>query len=358
MSYQVNMIPKQPRLTSPNLISIDAVDIAEEHLVIAKEQLRVQRDWHQERLAEKERECHQLFRLTKADADATYEWYKDRVAQRVEGTCLWFLKHDNYREWLEKDSGPLLVTADCGCGKSVLAKYLIDEGLPRSASICYYFFKDQDQNTVRQALCAILHQIFTSRPCLIEHAMAWFIRDGDNLVNSTASLWEVLQGVINDSRAESIIIVLDALDECAEQEIPNLVKNIERQFYRHASNRCRVKYLMTCRPYEQVISGFSKLFTAIPNIRIPGEEESEAISEEVSRVIEHRANHLSERYHLPPNLRVHLIERLRRPKNRTYLWVYLVFDYLETTGFKKTSKGIDHSIDVSQRVSTRHTTRY
>ncbi|KAF5704085.1 ankyrin repeat domain-containing protein [Fusarium globosum] len=122
--------------------------------------------------------------------DATYEWYKDRVEERVEDTCLWFLKHEHFQRWLKQDSGPLLVTADSGSGKSVLAKYQIDHGLRRSATICYFFFQDQDQNTVGQVLCALLHQLFSQKPSLIEHAMPQFRKDGQCLVNSTESLWK------------------------------------------------------------------------------------------------------------------------------------------------------------------------
>jgi hypothetical protein len=128
----------------------------------------------QQRLSENEKQCHQMFRLTASDKDVSYEWYKDRIEDRVEGTCQWFLNHDNFRHWLQQDSGPPLVSADPGCGKSVLAKYLVDHALPQSVPdvyICYFFFKDQVQNTARQALCALLHQLFSHNPLLIRHAM-------------------------------------------------------------------------------------------------------------------------------------------------------------------------------------------
>ncbi|KAK0761672.1 LOW QUALITY PROTEIN: hypothetical protein N5P37_005654, partial [Trichoderma harzianum] len=78
------------------------------HRDIAKEQLKSQKALVKERLSEKEQECHQLFRLTSNSKDTTYEWYKDRVEERVKDTCLWFLKHEHYQKWLEQESGPLL----------------------------------------------------------------------------------------------------------------------------------------------------------------------------------------------------------------------------------------------------------
>ncbi|UKZ49434.1 hypothetical protein TrVGV298_003681 [Trichoderma virens] len=291
-------------------------DIAKEQRDIATKHLQVQRDFAKERLSEKEEKCHQLFRLTTDGNGATYEWYKDH-------------------------SGLLLVSADPGCGKSVLAKYLVDHGLPQSATICYFFFKDQDQNTVRQALCALLHQLFSQKPHLIGHAMTEFRKDGHALINSTESLWKVLRNTTEDPQAGPIIIVLDALDECAESEFADLMRNMENQSH---SEHSRLRYLLTCRPYEQIISKFRSLLNAFPNIRIPGEEESEAISQEVNHVIKHRIRQLSEQKGLSTQVINYLENYLQEAPHRTYLWVYLIFDYLEKEDFKKTLKGVESSI--------------
>ncbi|KAL7903775.1 hypothetical protein GGI35DRAFT_291694 [Trichoderma velutinum] len=325
-------------------IAEDHRDIAKDHRDIARERLKSQKDLDKERQLKEEQECHQLFRLTSNSKDATYEWYKDRVEERVKDTCLWFLKHEHYQKWLEQESGPLLVTADPGCGKSVLAKYLIDHGLPRSATICYFFFKDQDQNTSRQALCALLHQLFSQKPPLIKHAMPQFRADGQGLIKSTDSLWKILRGAIKDAEAGPILIVLDALDECDESEFADLMRNMEIQFRSNYLGPSKLKYLLTCRPYEQITSKFHGLLKQFPNIRIPGEEESESISQEVNRVIMHRIKKLSEKKNFSTEIKSHLEKRLQETTHRTYLWVYLVFNYLEENVFKKTQKGIESII--------------
>lgn len=84
------------------------------------------------------------------------------------------ISHDFYTNWLGKNSGLLVVSADTGCGKSVLAKYLVDSRFRRNqelATIFYFFFQEQLQNTQKQALCALLHQLLIHRPCLIKHAL-------------------------------------------------------------------------------------------------------------------------------------------------------------------------------------------
>ncbi|KAL9471563.1 hypothetical protein ACSS6W_009504 [Trichoderma asperelloides] len=315
-------------------------EIAGEHLDVAKEHLKSQKDIANERLSEKERECHQLFRLTSNSKDTTYEWYKNRVEDRVKDTCRWFLTHEHYQRWLKQDSGPLLVTADPGCGKSVLAKHLVDRGLSQSqhtATICYFFFKDQDQNTSRQALCALLHQLFLQKPFLIKHAISQFHINGQSLVNSTASLWKILQDSIRDPEAGSIIVVLDALDECVESELADLLRNVENQFYSDCSSK--LKYLLTCRPYPHITSEIHAKFNSFPNIHIPGEEESEVIGQEINQVISYRVNQLS----LSSKVRSFLEEKLKETLHRTYLWVYLIFNRLKHD-FKKTLKGAEAAI--------------
>lgn len=308
---------------------------------IVQEQHQAQKDRAKERVSEKEKSCHQLFRLTTGDRDTTYEWYKDRVEERIEGTCMWFLCHEHFQAWLKQESGPLIVTADPGCGKSVLAKFLVDHGLSKSATICYFFFKDNDQNTIRQALCAVLHQVFSQKPYLIKHAMPQYEKDGRGLVNSNESLWKIFRAVIADFQGEPLIIVFDALDECMESECTGLMKNIERQFRTEELGNGKLKYLLTCRPYEQIVSKFHGLLSRFPNVHIPGEDESETIGQEVNLVISHRVNQLSEKKGLSLRIRTYLEKRLQEIPHRTYLWVYLVFDYLENETFKKTEKGVE-----------------
>lgn len=54
--------------------------------------------------------------------------------ERVEGTCEWFCNHETFSKWLQADAGLLLVSADPGCGKSTLARFLIEEVLPQQNS--------------------------------------------------------------------------------------------------------------------------------------------------------------------------------------------------------------------------------
>jgi hypothetical protein len=332
---------QKSRETMQQLLSLSnsRLRVEEAHMDISSEQLQVQRQIA--KMLSRDEKCHQLFRLTKDNKDESYEWYKNRVEDRVSGTCQWFLNHQNFRRWLEKDSGPLLVSADPGCGKSVLAKYLIDHGLPRSATTCYFFFKDQDQNTIKQAFCALLHQLFSQKPYLIRHAMPEYSKNGTGLVNITTSLWKILENAGKDAEAGPVIFVLDALDECLESDFRTLISMLKSQFQKHETQLGKMKFLLTSRPYDSIVYEFQELLEAFPYIRIPGEEESETISQEVNCVIRHQVNLLAKEKRLTAEIENHLEEKLLGIPHRTYLWVYLVFDYLKSQDFKKTKKGIE-----------------
>jgi hypothetical protein len=104
---------------------------------------------------------------------STYEQFKNINPDRVEQTCQWALSHPLYQRWRDNASNDLLwISADPGCGKSVLSKSLVDEELrgndANGSTICYFFFKDNDeQNNLATGLCALLHQLFEHQPHLL-----------------------------------------------------------------------------------------------------------------------------------------------------------------------------------------------
>ena len=94
-----------------------------------------------------------------------YESFKDDLnPERTPNTCEWFLQHAQYRQWHDSDHDDLLwLSADPGCGKSVLSKVLVDEGLAtgKCGLTLHFFFKDNaDQSSAATAMCALLHQLF------------------------------------------------------------------------------------------------------------------------------------------------------------------------------------------------------
>jgi hypothetical protein len=97
---------------------------------------------------------------------------------------------------------------------------------------------------------------------------------------------------------------------------------------------------MTSRPYEHVVSEFYSLSEAFPRIRIPREDASETINQELSCVIQYRVDQFAKDKGLSDEIKACLGNQLLQMEHRTYLWVYLVFDYLKDFRFKRTPKGL------------------
>ncbi|UKZ63696.1 uncharacterized protein TrAtP1_004921 [Trichoderma atroviride] len=127
-----------------------------------------------------------------------YEDRKDRNPPRVPGTCEWFTSHELFKEWERSDSSRLLwVSADPGCGKSVLVRHLVEYVLQttESRTVCYFFFKDDfpDQKTVVNALRCILRQLFIQKPLLFsDKVLRRFVTGGETFFHSFTELWKPL----------------------------------------------------------------------------------------------------------------------------------------------------------------------
>ena len=281
-------------------------------------------------LSEKEEKCLQVFYLTDDAKDSSYEWFKNDVKEPEKGTCEWFLNHEHYKLWLERDSGPLIVTADPGCGKSVLARYLVDDVLQlrrEKPAVCYFFFKDQLQNRLSQALCAVLHQLLSKDRSLIEHAMPFYSSKGSGLRTATESLWEIFELAVLH-HVGPVIFVLDALDECDERDYQDLIKKLSN-FFSPQNQVKQVKFILTSRPYSNLTSKFSNLASGCQYIRIPGEEYGNEISQEVDLVIKARVAQLATEKGLSARLQDCLLKELGKAEHRTYLWIHLVFAELK-----------------------------
>jgi len=114
-----------------------------------------------------------------------YVEFKDNNPERVPGTCIWVLESPKDKQLLESQKDDLLwISAEPGCGKSVLSRSFIENELQStdSYSVCYFFFKDNEQqDRLAIALCALLHQLFSAQPHLLKHAIPAWEENGEKL---------------------------------------------------------------------------------------------------------------------------------------------------------------------------------
>lgn len=275
-----------------------------------------------------------------------YQDRKDRNQAREEGTCVWATTHPRFKAWQHRSTASLLwVSADPGCGKSVLAKSLIDEVLLTSdtSTTCYFFFKDDfdDQRSIGNAFRCILHQLFSQKPFLLTDELLEKFEGDGQLLSSARGLWKVLVQATCQADAGQVICILDALDECKEDGRKLLGEHLT-DFYLKQESTSSLKFLITSRPYLDIERDFRLLEDKMPTIRLAGETdaESQQIEKEIDIVIRARALQLKTIVRLSDDEYDVLLKGLTRVRNRTYLWATLTFDVVRTA-IKKTCADLE-----------------
>ncbi|KAN0079341.1 Ankyrin repeat-containing domain protein [Elaphomyces granulatus] len=187
------------------------------------------------------KEIEILKRLNKSP----YRERKERNPERIEGTCEWFMAHKLFRDWHESKSSTILwVSADPGCGKSVL----------------------------RSALCYILHQLFKQKRILLSEEIL--------------EQFEIKED-FTDENAGEIVCLLDAIDECEDHGRSQLTQALCKLYGTRSNFNLN-------RPYGEIRRGFQLLeLPGLPVVHLSGESDVEMkkISQEINVFIKARTTH-------------------------------------------------------------------
>lgn len=282
-----------------------------------------------------------------------YKAHKERNPTAVRGTCTWIFNHAKYWSWLaETDSSLLWISADAGCGKSVLASFLVDHHKHKSAgdsNICYFFFKtdSNEQQYASYGLSALLHQLYKSQPQLIQNAQNLLRERGQDLKNM-ATLWKLITDSTEDLQARPTICFIDGLDECEENTRKLLVNLISKYFTMPTEEKSekkgawkKLKLLVTSRPDNSIKNALDRQKAALEArdkdqsekravrkpcfamMRLRGEDETEVISNDIELVIKDAMEELEVR-ELPIDLLEDMERELISRADRTFLWVTLI----------------------------------
>jgi protein SERAC1 len=292
-----------------------------------------------------------------------YESHKNRNPPAVEGTCVWVLSHTAFKNWFDStDSSLLWISADPGCGKSVLASFLVDHFVrSQDVNVCYFFFKSDslDQSSAINGIRAILHQLYKQQAELMATSLNHL---QNNNIQNLGELWKALVVSTMHKDARKTVCILDGVDECEAQSRKSLLRVISDFFItqttqdldvdtkdsrRHleTSEACpSLKFIITSRPENQIkaffgqqplqrqrqhqhmkATGNRKQYAAI---RLRGEDEPDAISNDVAIVVRSRIADMIYSG-LPAQLLEAVEAELIIHADRTFLWVSLVLSLLE-----------------------------
>jgi hypothetical protein len=272
-----------------------------------------------------------------------FEFSKNKNPEKSPGTCEWLLQHPEYQKWLKQASTPCLwLTADPGCGKSVLSRYLVDdftEITAGNATICYFFFKAREESeNPNNALCALLYQLFEQNEHLLEKYGIPEYQKGGSLANLFEPLWSLLVRACRDPDAGQIICILDALDECAASH-KRIIATKFAEFCSGNPINVNFRILITSRIENALQAAFnlgSKSKATFVRLTGEGEKEVAAITKEINLVINEeieRFKEAREQSEIYDDAHEILRQEIDKVDNRTYLWVSLVFPKLHENAY-------------------------
>ncbi|KAI3546788.1 hypothetical protein CSPX01_04030 [Colletotrichum filicis] len=290
-----------------------------------------------EDLSDSEKNCLRSLNATSGE----YESQRIGIERPVPGTCQWFLRHPKFADWVQSKSSSLLwVTANPGCGKSVLASFLVDalSQNEKQSIVCSFFFKAgvDSRRDSHQALCVLIHQLFVAAPELVNVAMEGYSsKDKLSFTKDLEALWAVFHTSASRLHDRKIICIVDALDECSDESRNRFISQLVGSFSTSNSEKPagNLKFLVTSRPWPSIESRFRNLLS----IRLRGENESLSLSKDVERVVEHRVRELKMSSALSEDASTMVIKALTEGADRTFLWVSLVFDAIERLQSRKLS---------------------
>ncbi|KAJ6438220.1 ankyrin repeat protein [Purpureocillium lavendulum] len=279
-------------------------------------------------------------------ATSNPDLHKSRNPKPVPGTCSWILKHDTFNNWLKSPESALLwLSADPGCGKSVLASFLVDhlrsgEVALKQTNICYFFFKSDsdEQHDAIFGLHAILYQLFQYQAELLQIASQTQSQD----LRSVTALWHMLVKVLEHPAARNTMCILDGLDECEPDTRKQLTRLLSDFFasQKNASGQKgagngRLKVLIASRPenafkvaFDRPLQARSGATSTCSMIRLRGEDETDAVSRDVSLVVDAEISDMVDQG-LPEELLDSVRQQLVVRADRTFLWVTLILQLLK-----------------------------
>ncbi|KAE8446972.1 hypothetical protein EG329_011454 [Mollisiaceae sp. DMI_Dod_QoI] len=297
-------------------------------------------------LTQREQSCLREF-------DVDYESQLSEVDDPVPGTCLWILCHEEWLKWDSIQTSSLLwITADAGCGKSVIAKHLINYYKGQSAhkkrNICYFFFKDgfENQDNAQSALSAILHQIFCFQPVLLKHALAKCSTTPKRIFKQFACLHSILMRTLEDEAFQDTLCIIDGLDECETKSRDLLVKALSAYFTEHVSWTSKdqepFKMIILSRPDNKIEQGLQihnknvtdkiRMSVGSPlkaKCHLMGEDEAAAIAKDVNIFVRARIEDFGPKSELSEDVLASVEDKLIHGADFTFLWVSLVIKLLE-----------------------------
>lgn len=184
-------------------------------------------------------------------------------------TCRWLLHKSEYIDWLDaakfsEHHGFLWIKGKPGTGKSTIMKFALNSAKKtmRDKTIIYFFFnargEELEKSTIgmyRSLLLQLLEKLPELRNNLELPKMT--ARSGEEYHWTAEILTNLLDQAIHNLKESSIVCFIDALDECDENQIRNMIKFFERVGESPTAGSFRVCFSSRHYPHVSISKGLN-----------------------------------------------------------------------------------------------------
>ncbi|KAF7919155.1 uncharacterized protein EAE98_009475 [Botrytis deweyae] len=245
----------------------------------------------------------------------------------------WILQDPQYISWkCGGDVSLLWIKGGAGKGKTMISIGLIERlSFPQDEStVVTYFFcqnADYELNTLQAIIKGLILQLVNQQKELIEYLRDhWDTRKErfNKEMTSWRTLWDIFYKMLYRCKCPKIYVIVDALDECQDDGMADLLKLVVRTGLDHPS---KIKWLLTSRPLD---SAEQELLVGREQVMISLELNSAHISQGVTTYIVNKVAELDRRNSYGSDLCQKIQNELTEKAEDTYLWVSLVCKRLES----------------------------
>lgn len=286
------------------------------------------------------------------------ELYFDKIDERIthltaaqRGTCCWFLTKPEYISWHDviqqpDHSGLLWIKGNPGTGKSTLMKFLFEEaklsanGASSQIILSFFFLArgTDDEKSTTGLYRSLLHQLFQKIP-EAKDSLEWMTADGAKTVQRNkwqdASLKRTLEQAVQKLGSRSLTIFVDALDECNQNQVANMVSFFEELCDITNTRQLSLRVCFSSRHYPTV--------TIQRGIEVTLEDEA-GHRDDIQQYIKSKLR--MGKSNQAGSLRQEILTKA----SGIFLWVVLVLDILNQECSKSIKKMRDRLKEIPQRL--------
>ncbi|KAL7805250.1 hypothetical protein V8C44DRAFT_232131 [Trichoderma aethiopicum] len=184
-------------------------------------------------------------------------------------TCYWFLDKPEYKSWNDPSRQPehggfLWISGNPGTGKSTLMKFLFEKekghakAKPSQVILSFFFLARGaiEEKSTTGLYRSLLHQLFQKAP-ETQNGLDWMTTDGAKILQRNGwneqALKQTLKEAVQQLGHRSLMIFVDALDECNRAQVADMVCFFEELCGRAQDSKVWLQVCFSSRYYPIVV---------------------------------------------------------------------------------------------------------